>query len=70
MSRALRSIANKAPPLIRIDAERASRVYAEGHLADKWRCAIKWMQSRPGGSIWILDTNRPAPKWRAHQEHA
>jgi hypothetical protein len=64
----LKAVQQKPLPLLVVDADRAARVYPVSHLAEKWTEAVRWMQQRPGGSIWILDTNRPAPKWRAHPQ--
>lgn len=62
----LRSVARVTPAPVVADAARAARVYANAPtLAEKWLAAVAFMQARPGGSIWILDTNRPPTKWRS-----
>lgn len=44
---------------------RAMRIYPDAPLLQAaWRKAVKWMQSRPKGSIWIMDEDAPPPKWR------
>lgn len=65
-ARALMAVPRKAVPLLVADEARAARVYGSPELAARWLASVRWMQSRPGGSTWILDTNRPAPKWRSH----
>lgn len=68
-ARALKAVPRKsAPPLLVADEARAARVYPDPTLAAKWLASVQWMQKRPGGSVWVLDTNRPAPKWRSHSE--
>jgi len=50
-------------PLV-VDEDRARRNWPNNRdLQAKWLDAVRWMQSRPGGSIWVIDTNRPLPKW-------
>lgn len=64
-TRRLRSIAESTPAPVVADAVRAARIYPDAPaLAAAWVAAVAWMQARPGGSIWILDTNRPPAKWR------
>lgn len=64
-TRPLRSIAKASPPPLVVDGDRAARLFPNAPaLAAAWLAAVAWMQARPGGSIWILDTNRPPAKWR------
>jgi len=60
----LRVVSKPAP--LHVDAARSWLVYpGSAENAARWLAAVLWMQGRPGGSIWLLDTNRPTPKWRA-----
>lgn len=62
----LRAIAKKPQPVLHVDAARSWQVYPDSaHNAAAWLAAVLWMQSRPGGSIWLLDLNRPTSKWRS-----
>jgi len=66
MTPRLRAVTKPKPPLLTVDLARAWRLFPESsELAAKWLAAVHWMQARPGGSIWLLDRNRPASKWRA-----
>ena len=43
------------------DASAPRGLSAVGHLAAKWIAAVRWMQGRPGGSVWCLDGVARAP---------
>lgn len=68
MTPRLRTVAKRPSTPLSVDAARSWRVYPSAELAAKWLAAVHWMQARPRGSIWILDTNKPAPKWRSLPE--
>ena len=66
-ARKLRAVA--APSPVPVTPARAAAVYPQSeHLAAKWLAAVRYMQSRPGGSVWCLDRESRAPKWRASME--
>lgn len=66
-ARKLRAVA--APSPIPATPARAAAVYPQSeHLAAKWLAAVRYMQSRPGGSVWCLDRESRAPRWRASME--
>jgi hypothetical protein len=65
-TRKLRAVAPKAPALIPVTLDRAAIAYPDSaEMQRKWLAAVHWMQSRPSGSIWLLDTNRAPAKWRS-----
>jgi len=62
----LRAVTKPVQPVLHVDAARSWGIYPDNaHNAAAWLSAVLWMQSRPGGSIWLLDLNRPPPKWRS-----
>lgn len=66
-ARKLRAVA--APSPIPATPARAAAVYPQSeYLAAKWLAAVRYMQSRPGGSVWCLDRESRAPRWRASME--
>ena len=53
------------PVRIAVTPARALRNYPDSmSLQHKWQEACLWMQTRPGGSIWLLDAEARIPKWR------
>lgn len=63
-ARKLRAVA--APSPVPVTPARAAVVYPQSeHLAAQWLAAVRWMQGRPGGSVWCLDRESRAPRWRA-----
>ena len=66
-ARKLRAVA--APSPVPVTPARAAAVYPQSeHLAAQWLAAVHWMQQRPGGSIWLLDSRHAPAKWRALPE--
>ena len=66
-ARKLRAVA--PPATVPVTPARAAAVYPQSeHLAAQWLAAVRWMQSRPGGSVWCLDRESRAPRWRAAME--
>jgi hypothetical protein len=66
MKPSLRAVSKPAEPVLRVDAAKSWAVYPDSaHNAAAWLRAVLWMQSRPSGSIWLLDTNKPKSKWRS-----
>jgi hypothetical protein len=62
----LRAVTKPPQPLLHVDAARSWLMYPDSaDNAAKWLAAVLWRQSRPGGSIWLLDLNRPSSKWRS-----
>ena len=67
MSTARRLRAVAAPSVRHATPIRAAAAYPESERnAAKWLAAVRWMQSRPGGSLWILD--RAPARWRSMVE--
>lgn len=63
----LRAVAAPAP--VPVTATRAAAVYPQSeYLAARWLAAARWMQTRPQGSVWLLDRNSAPAKWRAITE--
>ena len=66
-ARKLRAVAPPSP--VHVTPARAAAVYPQSeYLAAKWLAAVRYMQSRPGGSVWCLDRESRAPRWRASTE--
>lgn len=66
-ARKLRAVA--PPATVLVTPARAAAVYPQSErLAAKWLAAVRWMQGRPGGSVWCLDKEARAPRWRASME--
>lgn len=68
-ARRLRAV-TQAPTHKPVTAVRAAAIYPQSErLAEQWLAAVRWMQARPQGSVWLLD-NRAPTKWRALPEEA
>jgi len=66
-ARKLRAVA--PPATVPVTPARAAAVYPQSeYLAAQWLAAVRYMQSRPGGSVWCLDRESRAPRWRAAME--
>lgn len=67
-ARKLRAVPARVTPTVATPI-RAATVYPQSErLAAQWLAAVHWMQSRPGGSVWLLDRESRAPQWRASIE--
>ena len=68
-ARKLRAVA--PPATVPVTPARAAAVYPQSeYLAERWLAAVRWMQGRPGGSVWCLGRESRAPRWRASIEDA